>query len=140
MKGLDGRRRTPWQVDARGCIPSLIGAPLADRDGDVVGTVEDVMVAVATQSPTWLLIRLRDVETGRTFVPTAGMRAAGAAVRVPFRAAEIATAPPGATTAGHVMREHAVRLCRHYAIRLPLETWAGDVRAVHAGTPATAAA
>jgi len=117
-------------MHAHACIPSLVGAPLADRDGAVVGTVEDLMVALTTQAPTWLLVRLHDAGAARTLVPAAGMRAGGPAVRVPFTAAEIAAAPTasGGGWSGRVVLEHAVRLCRHYAIRpAPAE-----VSAVHA--------
>lgn len=115
---------------AHACIPPLVSAPLADRDGAIVGTVEDLMVALTTQEPTWLLVRLHGDVAGsaRRLVPATGMRAAGPAVRVPYASALIAAAPTGSTADGRVAREHAVRLCRHYAIRLP----PGEVSAVHA--------
>jgi sporulation protein YlmC with PRC-barrel domain len=140
MKEHHARRRTPQQMHAHACIPSLVGAPLADRDGAVVGTVEDLMVALATQAPTWLLVRLHGAGAARRLVPASGMHAGGAAVRVPYAAAEIAAAPPGPPATGGVVAEHAVRLCRHYRLRLPPETWAGEVRALHPPAPAAVAA
>jgi sporulation protein YlmC with PRC-barrel domain len=119
------------QMHAHACIPSLVGAPLADRDGAIVGTVEDLMVALTTQAPTWLLVRLHGAGTAHTLVPAAGMCAAGPAVRVPYGAAQIAAAPAGRMgtgSSGGVVLEHAVRLCRHYAIRRPPD----EVSAVHA--------
>ena len=127
-------------MHAQACVPSLVGAPLADRDGAIVGTVEDLMVALATQAPTWLLVRLHGAGAARRLVPASGMHAGGAAVRVPYRAAEIAAAPPGPPAACGVVREHAVRLCRHYALRLPPQTWTAEVRAVHGPQSAPAAA
>ena len=116
------------QVHALACIPSLVGAPLADRDGAIVGTVEDLMVALTTQAPTWLLVRLHGAGAASTLVPAAGMHAGGAAVRVPYGAAQIVAAPAGLSAAGGLVPEHEVRLCRHYAIRRS----PGAVSAVHA--------
>jgi sporulation protein YlmC with PRC-barrel domain len=139
MKEHRPGRRTP-QAEMHACIPSLVGAPLADRDGAIVGTVEDLMVALTTRAPTWLLVRLHAAGAARRLVPAPGMHAGGGAVRVPYGAAEIAAAPAGPPATAGVVPEHAVRLCRHYALRLPPETWAGEVRAVHAPVAAAAAA
>jgi sporulation protein YlmC with PRC-barrel domain len=124
-------------MHAQASIPSLVGAPLADRDGAVVGTVEDLMVAPTTQAPAWLLVRLQGARGPHAFVPAAGMRAGAHAIRVPYAAAQIATAPPGPSV-DRVVLEHAIRLCRHYAIARAL----GEASAVHAPAAAitTAAA
>jgi sporulation protein YlmC with PRC-barrel domain len=140
MKDRRPRRRSTQEMHAQACIPSLVGAPLADRDGAVVGTVEDLMVAPTTQAPAWLLVRLHGTRAGgpHAFVPAAGMRAGASEIRVPYAAAQIAAAPPG-PSADRVVLEHAIRLCRHYAIARAL----GEASAVHAAAatpPAVAAA
>jgi hypothetical protein len=135
MKVWADRRRTEPQVEAPACIPSLVGAPLADRDGAVVGTVEDLMVATPSNRPVWLLVRLRHLAEPYTFVPAGGLGGDTTAVRVPFTAAQIRAAPVRLAVACQASREHAVRLCRHYRVRLPVETWTGEVRGIHVTTP-----
>jgi hypothetical protein len=138
MKVRRDRRRTSRQVEPPACIPSLVGAPLADRDGAVVGTVEDLMFAAPSNRPVWLLVRLRHLAEPYTFVPAGGLGGDAAAVRVAFTAEQIRAAPVRLAVACQASREHAVRLCRHYGVRLPVETWTGEVRGIHVTTPAGA--
>ena len=134
-------------MDAPGCIPSLVGTRLADRDGTVVATVVDLVVAPATCEALWLLIRLPDALAPYTFVPAGRVRHRPAGVVVPFGVDEVRSAPVRLPAPCAPTREHAVRLCRHYDVRLPPATWAGDGMAVHthetpqpAAWPAMAAA
>jgi hypothetical protein len=121
-------------VELPACIPSLVGARLADRDGAVVGTVEDLMFATPSQRPVWLLVRLRHVAEPYTFVPADRLGGDAAAVRVRFTEAQIRAAPVRLAVPCEASREHAVRLCRHYGVRLPVETWTGEVRGIHVTT------
>jgi PRC-barrel domain protein len=123
------------RMEPAGCIPSLVGAPLADREGAVLGTVEDLMVATPSRRPVWLLVRLRHAARPYTFVPAGHLGGDAAAVRVPFSEAHVRAAPVRLATACQASREDAVRLCRHYGVRLPVETWTGEVRGIHVTAP-----
>jgi hypothetical protein len=123
-------------MEAPGLIPSLIGAPLAGAGGVAVGVVEDLVFDEATNRPLWLLVRL--AAGGFTFVPAGRLSSRARAVRVPFEADAILATPVRLSDPAAVSREHAVRLCRHYGIRLPAATWSASVGRVH-GSPAPAA-
>jgi hypothetical protein len=133
MKVLDQCPANPQeQVDAPGCIPSLAGARLADRDGTVVATVVDLVVAPATNEALWLLVHLPDALAPYTFVPAGRLRHRPVGVVVPFGVDRVRSAPVRLAHPCAPSREHAVRLCRHYGVRLPPATWSGDGAAVHA--------
>jgi hypothetical protein len=128
-------------VDAPGCIPSLVGARLADRDGIVVATVVDLVVAPVTGEALWLLVRLPDALVPYTFVPAGGLRHRPRGVVVPFGVDPVRSAPVRLAHPDAPSREDAVRLCRHYGVRLPVATWIGEGTTVHAhGAPVMAAA
>jgi len=103
-------------MDAPGLIPSLIGAPLADRNGSMVATVEDLLVDERTHCPIWLLVRLRADASPFTFVPAARLASRAGCVAVPFEGDQIRAAPVRLAAPSDAAREHAVRLCRHYGL------------------------
>jgi hypothetical protein len=142
MKVVDGYPANPQgQVDAPGCIPSLVGTRLADRDGTAVATVVDLIVAPVTGEALWLLVRLPDAVAPHTFVPAGRLRHRPWGVVVPFGLDRVRSAPVRLARPDAPTREQAVRLCRHYGVRLPVATWAGEAAAVHAHpAPAPAAA
>jgi hypothetical protein len=125
-----------------GSIPSFIGAPLADRDGVVAGTIEDLLFDERTHRPVWLLVRLPDAQAPYTFVPGDRLTSRRDAVSVPFAAEEIRSSPVRLPAPTGAAREHAVRLCRHFGVRVPTATWTDTERRVHIAaepgvTPAT---
>lgn len=117
-------------MDAAGLIPSFIGAPLADRDGVVTGTVEDVLFDERTHRPVWVLLRFAGEASAFTFVPADRLSSRRDAVAVPFGADEIRSAPVRLPAPAEAAREHAVQLCRHYGVRLPAATWAASAHPV----------
>jgi PRC-barrel domain len=117
-------------MNAPGLIPSFIGAPLADRDGVVAGTIEDLLFDERTHRPVWLLVRLPDAHAPYTFVPGDRLTSRRDTVTVPFAADEIRSSPVRLPAPTPAAREHAVRLCRHFGVRLPAATWAGTDRRV----------
>jgi hypothetical protein len=125
-------------MDAPGLIPSLIGAPLAGAAGAGVGVVEDLVVDEATNRPLWLLVRL--AAGGFTFVPAIRLASRPRGVRVPFEEDVIRATPVRLSDPGAISREHAVRLCRHYGVRLPTATWSAAARRLHERRPAPAPA
>ena len=142
MKVVDGCPANPsGQVDVPGSIPSLVGARLADCDGTVMATVVDLVVAPVTGEALWLAVRLPDALAPYTFVPAGRLRHRPLGVVVPLGVDRVRSAPVRLAHPDAPSREHAVRLCRHYGVRLPVATWAGEGTAVHAHAarpPATA--
>jgi hypothetical protein len=118
-------------MDAPALIPSFIGAPLADRDGVVAGTIEDLLFDERTHRPVWLLVRLPDAHAPFTFVPGDRLTSRRDTVAVPFAADEIRSSPVRLPAPAPAAREHAVRLCRHFGVRLPAATWSDSERRVH---------
>jgi hypothetical protein len=122
MKGRGRARRTPQQVDVPGCIPSLAGAPLADRHGTAMATVVDLVHVSGPPSPhgaRWLLVRLPDAVVPFTYVPADRMRHRAADVVVPFDVERIRSAPVRVAEPRTPSPEHVARLDRHYGARLP---------------------
>jgi hypothetical protein len=107
------------QVDVPGCIPSLPGAPLADRYGTAMATVVDLVAAPSPHEDRWLLVRLPDAVAPYTFVPADRMRHRPAGVVVPFDVDRVRSAPVRLAEPCAPSPEHAVRLSRHYGIRAP---------------------
>ena len=117
-------------MDAPGLIPSLIGAPLADRNGSLVATVEDLLVDDRSHRPVWLLVRLRAAAAPFTFVPADRVASRAGCVAVPFDEDQIRAAPVRLAVPADAAREHAVRLCRHYGLAAGA-TWATTARRLH---------
>jgi hypothetical protein len=118
-------------MNPSGCIPSFIGAPLADRDGVVAGTIEDLLFDEHTHRPVWLLVRLPDGQAPYTFVPGDRLSSRRDTVSVPFAADEIRSSPVRLPVPAGAAREHAVRLCRHFGVRMPASAWTDTERRVH---------
>lgn len=115
-------------MEAPGLIPSLIGAPLAGAAGAAVGVVEDLLCDRQTNRPLWLLVRLD--AGGFTYVPAGRLASRRRAVAVPYDEDAIRAAPVRLHEPEAIAREHAVRLCRHYGVRLPSATWMAAVSGV----------
>jgi hypothetical protein len=110
---------------ATGIVPALHDAPLRDRDGALIGSVEDLLCDDRTNRPAWLVVRLADGR--RTVAPARGSRPTpdGIRLRHPFDA--VRTCP--VTLAGPVVgREHLVRLCRHYGLAVAAGAWCRSAR------------
>lgn len=118
-------------MDGPALIPSFIGAPLADRDGVVAGTIEDLLFDERTHRPVWLLVRLPDAHAPFTFVPGDRLTSRRDTVAVPFAADEIRSSPVRLPAPAPAAREHAVRLCRHFGVRVPAATWSDSERRAH---------
>ena len=118
---MKGAAAEPWeQVDVPGCIPSLPGAPLADRDGTAMAIVVDLVVTSDPHEARWLLVELPDAPVPYTFVPADRMRHRPAGIVVPFDVDRVRSAPVRLAEPCAPSPEHAVRLSRHYGVRLPV--------------------
>ena len=106
---------------ATGIVPALRDAPLCDRDGTVIGRVEDLLSDAATQRPAWLVVLLHDGR--RTVVPARGARPTRDGMRIRHPLDAVRTCP--LTLAEPALRrEHVVAVCRHYGVPAPAGAWA----------------
>jgi uncharacterized protein (TIGR02271 family) len=73
---------------------SLRGATVRDRDGDKIGTVDDVYFDEATDRPEWMTVKTGLFGMKTTFVPVEGAQPAGEdEVRVPYEKDHVKDAP-----------------------------------------------
>jgi stress response protein YsnF len=91
------------------------GRTALDRDGDEIGTVEEVYLDKDTGQPEWLAVK-GGLFGGRvSFVPLAEARVEGADVRVPYERAQVRDAPQ-ADADGQLSQDEEARLYRHYGL------------------------
>jgi hypothetical protein len=104
-------------MHATGIVPALRDGPLRDRDGLLLGRVEDLLFDAQTNRPAWLVVRISDGDAPRrTLAPAGGSRATVDGLRLGCAADAVRTCPitlPGPAP----LREHVVVACRHYGIR-----------------------
>jgi uncharacterized protein (TIGR02271 family) len=91
------------------------GRNLIDRDGDKVGSIENVYLDDETGQPEWLTVKTGLFGTRETFVPTAEARAEGDDVRVPYEKAHVKDAP-NVDADGALSQEEESQLYRHYGL------------------------
>ena len=117
---------------ATGIVPALHDAPLCDRDGAMIGSVEELLADATTNRPAWLVVRLLDGR--RTVAPARGAHPTRAGIRIRHPHDAVRTCP--VTPAGPALaREHVVRVCRHYGVPVPPGTWADAFVAVRGARP-----
>lgn len=96
---------------------SLIGRKAFDRNGDKIGTVDEVYLDDATGVPEWAAVRT-GLFTRDAFVPLEPSELVGNALRVPFERALIRRAPD-LGVGRHLSPEQELQLYRHYGLDLP---------------------
>jgi hypothetical protein len=69
------------------------GQTMIDRNGDKIGSISDLYADTQTGQPEWALVHTGLFGTKATFVPLAGARFEGDAVRVPHDAQTLKEAP-----------------------------------------------
>lgn len=74
-------------------IAGLIGAKVYDRDGDKIGTVEQIYVDPATGRPNWASVRTGLFGTSESFVPLDDATEDADGLRVPFEKSVVKDAP-----------------------------------------------
>jgi PRC-barrel domain protein len=100
-----------------GIVPALRDGPLRDRDGLLLGRVEDLLFDAQTNRPAWLVVRLSDGDAPRrTLVPARGSRTTTDGLQLAHTADAVRACP--VTLSGPApLREHVLGACRHYGIR-----------------------
>jgi sporulation protein YlmC with PRC-barrel domain len=91
----------------------LRGRKMVDRDGDKIGTVEDVFLDDQTDAPEFALVNTGMFGSKSSFVPLRGASADGDDVRVPVEKAQVKDAP-GLDAGEDISPEDEHRLYAHY--------------------------
>src|SRR4051794_17857920 len=91
------------------------GRTVLDRDGDKIGSVQEIYLDERTGEPEWLLVKTGLFGSSSSFVPLQGAEPTGDDVRVPFEKSQVKDAP-------HVDPDHELsqdeeaRIYAHYGI------------------------
>jgi uncharacterized protein (TIGR02271 family) len=96
-------------------VRSWQGATMVDRDGDRVGTIEDIYADDQSGQPEWALVNTGLFGTRSTFVPLAQANPAGDDVQVPYEKQLIKDAPR-IDPDQHLSEAEEQQLWRHYGL------------------------
>jgi uncharacterized protein (TIGR02271 family) len=91
------------------------GRTAVDRDGDKLGTIDEIYLDADTGKPEWLAVKTGLFGTKLTFIPLAEATAEGDTVRVPYEKARVKDAP-NAEADGALSQEEESALYRHYGL------------------------
>jgi uncharacterized protein (TIGR02271 family) len=97
------------------------GMTMVDRDGDRIGTIEDIYADDRTGEPEWALVNTGLFGTRSTFVPLAQASQHAGEVQVPYEKQLVKDAP-GVEADQHLSETEERQLWRHYG----LDYQAGD--------------
>lgn len=101
-------------MDVPGVLPALHDGPLRDREGLLVGRIEDLLFDAATNRPAWVVVRLADGR--RTLAPCARARPSVHGGLCLAAEAETVRACPVTLAGPAPRREHVVGAARHYGL------------------------
>jgi uncharacterized protein (TIGR02271 family) len=97
-------------------VRSWRGKTMVDRDGDKIGTIEDIYADDRTGQPEWALVNSGLFGTKSTFVPLAqATERDGDKVQVPYEKALVKDAP-GIEADQHLSEAEEQQLWRHYGL------------------------
>jgi uncharacterized protein (TIGR02271 family) len=96
-------------------VKSWRGATLVDRDGDKIGSIDEVYLDQETGRPEWLAVKTGLFGTRLSFVPLAEATPGGDEVRVPYEKAQVKDAP-NVDADGELSQQEEQRLYRHYGL------------------------
>jgi uncharacterized protein (TIGR02271 family) len=96
-------------------VRSWQGATMVDRDGDRVGTIEDIYADDRTGQPEWALVNTGLFGTRSTFVPLAQANPSGDDVQVPYQKQLVKDAPR-IDPDQHLSEAEEQQLWRHYGL------------------------
>jgi uncharacterized protein (TIGR02271 family) len=91
------------------------GRTMVDRDGDRIGSIENIYVDDQTGQPEWALVNTGLFGTRSTFVPLAQANPSGDQVQVPYQKQLIKDAP-NMDPDGHLSEAEEQQLWRHYGL------------------------
>jgi len=88
---------------------------LVDRDGDKIGSIEEIYLDAETNEPEWALVNTGMFGTKSSFVPLRDASPEGDGVRVPFEKAQVKEAPR-IDPDGRLSQNEESELYRHYGL------------------------
>jgi uncharacterized protein (TIGR02271 family) len=91
------------------------GEELYDRDGDKLGTIEEIYLDNDTDQPEWALINTGLFGTKSTFVPLRDATDEGETLRVPYEKAQVKDAPK-VDPDGRLSQREEAELYQHYGL------------------------
>ena len=91
------------------------GADLVDRDGDKIGTVEEIYLDSQSNEPEWALVNTGLFGTKSTFVPIRDASREGDNLQVPVEKAQVKDAP-SIDSDGQLSQQEESELYRHYGL------------------------
>jgi uncharacterized protein (TIGR02271 family) len=98
-----------------GSVHSWRGKTMVDRDGDLIGTIDDVYADDQTGQPEWALVNTGLFGTKSTFVPIAQAAERDGDVQVPYEKQLVKDAPR-VDPDGHLSEAEEQELWRHYGL------------------------
>lgn len=116
-------------------ILQLRGGDLLDRDGDKIGSIEEIYLDAETNEPEWALVSTGMFGTKSTFVPIGDASQEDGALRVPYEKSQVKDAPKMEPDGQLSQREEA-GLYRHYG-REYSDVGSGGGAGTDAGTQPT---
>jgi len=93
----------------------LQGANLVDRDGDKIGSVDEIYLDDQTGQPEFALVRSGFFGTGSHFVPLQQAQWSGDDLMVPYGKDQVKDAP-GVDADDHLTQDQEQRLYQHYGL------------------------
>jgi hypothetical protein len=91
------------------------GRPLLDRDGDKIGTIEEIYLVEETGQPEWALVKLGRLGGRATLVPLAGADPVAEGVRAAYPKS-VVTEAPRIDGDGEPSEPEVAAVYRHYGI------------------------
>lgn len=108
-------------------VQDLEVAEVVDRDGDVVGGVEQVYLDDHSGDPAWVTVRTGLFGTKETFVPVQDASLENGQLRVPYEKGHIKDAP-NFDADEHLSEQEQDRLYDYYGLNSNVTGVSGDVR------------
>ena len=102
---------TPQQGDAM----EWEGRKLLDRDGDKLGTIEEIYLVEETGRPEWALVKLGRIGSRATLVPLVGAHAVAEGIRAAYGKSAVDDAPR-IDGDGEPSEQEVAAIYRHYGI------------------------
>jgi uncharacterized protein (TIGR02271 family) len=97
-------------------IQALRGADVYDRDGNKVGSVEEIYLDRDTEKPEWVAVATGLFGGKTTFVPLAEATLEGDSISVPYEKSHIKDAPRASADTGELSEEEESRLYSHFGL------------------------
>lgn len=91
------------------------GQKMIDRNGDKIGSIEEIYLDRDTDNPEWALVKTGFFGGKGTFVPLAKATAADGGVQVPYEKAHVKDAP-SMDADGELSQDEEARLYDHYGL------------------------